>query len=173
MIAQGKTHNVIVRELEPAGVDVEVLEPEQPQAEEPVMPPPSEKAPPDQDVFEEENPTPPPARLREKTRAVSAARTAATGAAATFGSVKAMVMYAPRPVYPYEARRQRTTGSGIALLTVDPASGNVTDARMAQSCGSVILDNATLSAFRRWRFKPGAAAKVQVPITYTFTGASY
>src|SRR5437763_8803889 len=115
------------------------------------MPAATDKAAPDQDVFEDQNPTPPPARLPEKTRAVSAGRTAATGAVATFGSVKAMVMYAPRPVYPYEARRQRTTGSGVALLTVDPASGNVTDVRMAQSCGSVIPDSATLSAFRRWR----------------------
>jgi TonB family protein len=45
---------------------------------------------------------------------------------------------------------------------------------MAQSIGSPILDNATVSTFRRWRFRPGAAApKVKVPITYTMTGASY
>jgi hypothetical protein len=41
--------------------------------------------------------------------------------------VKAKVTYAPRPVYPYEARRQRVTGSGVALLTVDQTSGTVTD----------------------------------------------
>jgi TonB family protein len=82
-------------------------------------------------------------------------------------------MYAPRPVYPYEARRQRITGSGIALLTVASADGNVVDVRMAQSCGSVILDNATHDAFRRWHFKPGSVERVQVPITYTLTGASY
>ena len=34
-------------------------------------------------------------------------------------------MYAPRPVYPYDARRQRVTGSGIALLTVDSVDGSV------------------------------------------------
>jgi TonB family protein len=82
-------------------------------------------------------------------------------------------MYAPRPVYPYEARRQRMTGSGIALLSVDPAVGNVTSVRMTQSCGSVILDNATLDALRRWRFKRGSALSVEVPITYTLTGVSY
>lgn len=96
-----------------------------------------------------------------------------TGTPARFGSVKALVMYAPRPVYPYEARRQRMTGSGIALLAVDPAVGNVTSVRMTQSCGNVILDNATLEALRRWRFKPGSVLTVQVPITYTLTGASY
>jgi protein TonB len=95
------------------------------------------------------------------------------GTASPFGAVKAIVKYAPRPVYPYEARRQRITGSGIALLIVDPEVGNVTTVRMTHSCGSVILDNATLDAFRRWRFNPGSALSVEVPITYTVTGVSY
>ena len=89
------------------------------------------------------------------------------------GSVKALALYAPRPNYPYEARRSGTTGSGIAQLIVNFAAGNVVDVRMAQSTGSPILDNATVSAFRRWRFKPGAASNVDVPITYTLTGVSY
>jgi len=89
------------------------------------------------------------------------------------GSVKALALYAPRPSYPYEARRSGTTGSGVAQLTVNSAAGNVIDARMSQSTGSAVLDNATLSAFRRWRFKPGIASNVDVPITYTLTGVSY
>ena len=92
---------------------------------------------------------------------------------ASLRSVKAMVAYAPQPVYPYEARRQRVTGSGIALLTIDQASGTVIDVRMAQSCGNVILDNSTLDALRRWRFKPGGVTQVEVPITYTLMGVSY
>jgi protein TonB len=89
------------------------------------------------------------------------------------GSVKAMVAYAPRPAYPYEARRQRLTGSGIALVTVDQTSGIVTDVLITQSTGNALLDNSTLEALRRWRFKPGNVTKVQVPITYTLTGVSY
>jgi len=46
-------------------------------------------------------------------------------------------------------------GSGVANLTVDPTNGLVVGATMETSIGSQILDNATLSAFRRWRFKPG------------------
>jgi protein TonB len=87
--------------------------------------------------------------------------------------VKATVAYAPRPVYPYEARRQRVTGSGVALLAIDQTSGTVTDLLMAQSCGNAFLDNSTLDALRRWRFKPGSVNKVQVPITYTLMGVSY
>jgi TonB family protein len=84
-----------------------------------------------------------------------------------------MAVYSPRPVYPYEARRQRITGSGVALLMVDPISGNVTDVVMAEGCGNAILDNVTLNALRQWRFKPGGAGRVRVPLTYTLMGASY
>jgi TonB family protein len=44
---------------------------------------------------------------------------------------------------------------------------------MSRSTGSAVLDTATISGFRRWRFKPGTVAKVQTPITYTLTGVSY
>jgi TonB family protein len=81
---------------------------------------------------------------------------------------------APRPEYPYEARRNKITGSGVVLITIDPKSGDVTSAEMAQSTGSPILDNAATSAFRRWRFKPGHYQRfLRLPITYTMSGATY
>jgi TonB family protein len=146
----------------------EASEPE-PVMEEFVTPPPLEEIRPDQDSFPEENHHPSPVRPYRKARPPSPARPTTT----SLRSVKAMVAYAPRPVYPYEARRQRMTGSGIALLTVDQSSGTVTDVQMAQSCGNVILDNSTRDTLRRWHFKPGTAAMVQVPITYTLMGVSY
>jgi TonB family protein len=88
-------------------------------------------------------------------------------------AAKVLALTAPRPEYPYEARRQRATGSGVATLTIDSATGNVTDVRMSRSTGSAVLDNATISAFRRWRFRPGTVTTVQTPITYTLTGAAY
>ena len=155
----------------PPGTDVELIN-EQPEPESPqesITPPPLDKIRLDEDVFVEENRMQPPVLARKTTRAVRLVK----GTLAPFGSLKALVMYAPRPVYPYEARRHRITGSGIALLIVDPTDGDVTAVQMAQSCGNAILDNATLEAFRRWRFKPGTAPTVRVPITYTLTGASY
>jgi protein TonB len=89
------------------------------------------------------------------------------------GSPKAFALSAPRPEYPYEARRQRLTGSGVATLTIDTATGAVTSVTMARSTGSAVLDNATISGLRRWRFKPGTVSQVQTPITYTLTGATY
>jgi TonB family protein len=59
------------------------------------------------------------------------------------------------------------------VITVDPNSGLAMDAVMAQSIGNAILDNSTVSAFRRWRFKPGTPQRVRIPITFVLTGAQY
>ena len=120
--------------------------------------------------FHEEKPPPP--KTNKPAGPVKAPQ-GVTGTMSISGA-KAVAIFAPKPDYPYEARSRHVTGSGVAVLTVDTASGNVTDASMAQSIGSPILDNSTVSTFRRWRFQPGKCApKVKVPITYTMTGASY
>ena len=91
---------------------------------------------------------------------------------ARLSSVRALVLYGPRPVYPYEARRNQITGSGVAMVRVDPL-GNPIDVRMKESTGNPFLDKSTLETLRRWRFKPIAVGTIEVPITYTLTGASY
>ena len=58
---------------------------------------------PDQDRFREENLTPPPIRAHRKARPPFLIG----GTTASLRSVKGTVAYAPRPVYPYEARRQQ------------------------------------------------------------------
>jgi TonB family protein len=88
-------------------------------------------------------------------------------------NAKAFVLSAPRPDYPYEARSRHITGSGVAVITVDPHSGLAVDAMMEQSIGNPILDNSTVSAFRRWRFKPATPARVRIPITFLLSGAQY
>ena len=105
--------------------------------------------------------TPVPIRPSEQTR-LAAVRNA-----------KAFVLSAPRPDYPYEARSRHITGSGVAVISVDPNSGLAVDATMEQSIGNPILDNSTVSAFRRWRFKPGTPQRVRIPITFVLTGAQY
>jgi len=120
--------------------------------------------------FHEEKPPPP--KTNKPAGPVKAPQ-GVTGTMSISGA-KAVAIFAPKPDYPYEARSRHVTGSGVALLEVDTASGNVTSASMAQSIGSPILDNSTTSTFRRWRFQPGKCApRVKVPITYTMTGASY
>lgn len=94
------------------------------------------------------------------------------GSLASTASIHALVLYGPRPPYPYEAWRSHITGFGVAVVIVDPV-GNATDVQMKQSTGSPILDRATIETLRRWRFKPIAGGTIQVPITYMLTGVSY
>jgi TonB family protein len=85
---------------------------------------------------------------------------------------RAVAVFAPRPDYPYKARRARITGSGVAILQVDPVTGKVTSCQMAPSTGSVVLDGAALDAFRQWRFTPGTIKEVRIPITFGGGGVS-
>jgi protein TonB len=80
---------------------------------------------------------------------------------------------APRPEYPYEARRQKITGDGLVVMTVDPVTGSVTSVSISKTTGSPFLDNAALAGFKRWRFKPGTISSVTCPVTFTLTGATY
>src|SRR5438094_10161697 len=111
--------------------------------------------------------TPPPRRpKRLKTAPVTPPPAANPPAAMSISSAKALATYAPRPEYPRDARSRRITGSGVCVVSVDPGSGRVTEASMAQSTGNQTLDNATVSTFRMWRFKPGVVSKVKIPIEF-------
>lgn len=161
-------------------IEIEATPPEPeptPPPDEPEPPPPPPE-PKEEPVFKEQaTPTPPP-RPKKPTASVApiAKPRAPAGVPAgpmSMSSAKAVAVSAPRPEYPYEARRAKMTGSGVVSMTVDVGTGSVTDASMSQSTGSPVLDNAAVSAFRRWRFKPGTVSKVRTPITFTMTGASY
>ena len=79
-------------------------------------------------------------------------------------------LYAPPPVYPAEARSRHLTGIGIVLAEVDQRTGYVTAARMLQSTGYLVLDEAALKAFRQWRFKPRTVSHVRIPIRFLMQG---
>jgi TonB family protein len=124
------------------------------------------------EAFPEE--TPKPRIRRSDPQPLQAIRPVqSTSSRSSFSSFKVLATYAPRPDYPFEARRQHATGSGVVVLTIDSSTGTVSDARVAQSTGSEILDNSAVSTFRRWRFKLGTTTNVRVPITFTLSGASY
>src|SRR5438094_5660538 len=130
----------------------------------PEPPPPPEIKP---EFVEERTPPPrPPPEAKQKFTPIKAQ-------AMTMSRAKALAINAPRPQYPYEARSRKITGSGVCVVQVDAASGNVTGGSMTQSTGSPILDNSALTAFRQWRFRPGTVSEVKIPITFTMTGASY
>ena len=60
-----------------------------------------------------------------------------------------------------------------AVSPSSAVSGLAVDAMMEQSIGNLFLDNSTVSAFRRWRFKSGTPPRVRIPITFVLTGAQY
>ena len=136
---------------------------------------PSEKPPPIAEEMPraEELATPAP-RTEKKTRAKKRARPAAQSGPTEFpiagtmslSAAKAVAVSTPIPDYPYQARRAHITRSGVCVMTVDTASGNVTSAVMEQSTGNGILDKVTTEAFRKWRFKPGTVSQIRVPISY-------
>src|SRR5204862_2667974 len=156
------------------------LPPQPPQVIEATLAPP-ESTPPPEDIPLPEPPPPPdikPEFVEERTPPPRPPPTAQKftpikASAMSMSQAKALAINSPRPPYPYEARSKRITGSGVIVATVDPGSGSVTDASVSKSTGSSILDDAAVSAFRRWRFRPGSVSKVNIPITFTFTGASY
>ena len=166
-----------IDEISSPGPPIVELEPTSPDDS---TPPPETVVPslPSQDntdnLFADDRTNQPPIRQKDNKRVapIVKARNTSPGSL-SLSSAKIVALSAPRPEYPYEARRQRITGSGIVAMTVDPVTGRVTEASMWQSTGSPYLDNAAITGFRRWRFKPGTAFRIKSPITYTLTGAAY
>jgi len=97
---------------------------------------------------------------------------AATESVMVGSAAKAVTMYAPRPDYPEEARSHHVTGNGVCVVSVDPASGSVTNASMAQSTGSLLLDKSVLRTFRTWKFKPGTVSQVSIPVEFPKEGGN-
>lgn len=177
-LAENKTRDLPPAVIDYPGIPVEIApEPQDSPAPETfdLSPEPRPPVRNEESVIPEEHPTPPPIRRLSVKPAQPIVRPASTGSARALNmrSARVLAVSAPRPEYPYEARRRRITGSGIAVLKIETATGNVIDVSMSQSTGSPVLDNATVSAFRRWRFKPGTNPTVQSPITYTLTGAEF
>jgi len=79
---------------------------------------------------------------------------------------QSMAITAPLPDYTYEMKRRNLAGSGTCIVTVDTATGTVTNASMFKSTGNPLLDRLTIQTFKTWRFKPGTVSEVRVPISY-------
>jgi len=163
----------------PSGVDNDpptiVFEPDTPVPDPPTdLSDPLPTPPPTDQLFMEEISTPPPVRKQtNKVTPIVRPSTNTHPGSLPVSSAKAFAVSAPRPEYPYEARRQKITGDGVVVMTVDPVTGNVISVSMSKTTGSPFLDNAAVTGFKRWRFKPGTVSSVTCPVTFTLTGASY
>jgi TonB family protein len=72
----------------------------------------------------------------------------------------------PAAAYPEDARKARTTGSGLYELRISK-SGVTTEVAIVKTSRSAVLDNAAKSTFLKWRFKPGVFSRVRVPVSWT------
>jgi protein TonB len=125
-------------------------------------------------AFIDEPTTPPPVtRPQSKSPPIVRPHNNTAPASSNLTTAKPLAISAPRPEYPYEARRQRITGAGVVTMAIDPVTGNVTSVSISKSTGSRFLDNAAVAGFKRWRFKPGTVSAVTCPVTFTLTGATY
>ena len=131
--------------------------------------PPSEQAKPpaeEQEVVA----APSPKKSRPKKRRAPIVRQEASIISApvpvSLSVARSMAITAPLPDYTYEMRRRNLSGSGLCVVTVDPATGTVTNATMFQSTGSPVLDKMTIQTFKSWRFKQGTVSEVRIPISY-------
>lgn len=76
-----------------------------------------------------------------------------------------------RPEYPYKARAERITGSGVYMLRVNER-GLVVRVEIAQHSGSKLLDDAAVKTFLRWRFRPGKPLRwVRMPVSWSLPGS--
>jgi TonB family protein len=80
--------------------------------------------------------------------------------------VKALAIVAPPPRYPVDTHGRHPIGHGVVLMHVDRKTGWVISAKMQQSTGNKLLDDAAIAAFSQWRFRPGSAAYIHSPITF-------
>jgi TonB family protein len=70
--------------------------------------------------------------------------------------------FEPAPDYPFAARANHITGSGVFVLRIQIKTGAVKQVIVARSTGSALLDNAATQALIKWRFKPGAVPYVEI-----------
>ena len=132
-------------------------------SEQPTPPPPSPEIKPE---HVEETTPPPQQPKRRKMTPIKAPQVTGQPGTMSTSSAKALATYAPAPPYPPKARLDGITGSGVCVVSVDPESGSVIEASMAQSTGNPQLDKAALGTFRKWKFKPGTVSTVKIPIEF-------
>ena len=73
----------------------------------------------------------------------------------------AQAAFAPKPQYPFEARRQHIAGDGDFLIVVRITTGTVLRVYVEQSTGSRLLDTSAVTALKQWRFRPKVLRAVQ------------
>lgn len=81
------------------------------------------------------------------------------------GNFGGLVRYAPMPEMPAAAIQQRLSGHGVYAVDIG-VGGLVDDVRVVRSAGHRILDQAALTALRKWVVVPHKLYKITVPLDF-------
>jgi protein TonB len=73
-----------------------------------------------------------------------------------------------RPDYPVMSRKRREEGTVTLLIAL--RDGSVSDVKIERSSGHAALDEAAVSAVRKWRFTAVGSLYARVPITFRLNG---
>ena len=81
---------------------------------------------------------------------------------------KQILLFGPHPKYPVGARSAGMQGSGLFRLHVRDETGEVVKVEVRRSTGHTALDDAAVSTFKKWRFRPGSGVTAaNIPVTFT------
>ena len=81
-----------------------------------------------------------------------------------------ILLYAPYPRYPVDLVRRGIRGHGLFRVSFDSKTGGVTDVKVLNSTGFVILNELAAKALLQWKARPGAISSLRVPITFQPAG---
>ena len=78
-----------------------------------------------------------------------------------------IMLAAPAPEYPAEARTKRISGAGLYDVQMRVKTGIVTRVAVLRSTGSKLLDDAAVRALKQWRARPNTVSHINVPVRFT------
>ena len=76
------------------------------------------------------------------------------------------------PAYPMGFVIHGAKGRGVYRLTINPKSGLVDELKIVKSTGYRELNELAAKALLQWRFKPGTASPVEVPVEFCIQGGN-
>lgn len=71
-----------------------------------------------------------------------------------------------RPNYPDTATTLHKSGEGCFRLTIDRATGAVTEVKVLKSTGVKILDDSAAAAFLQWKARPHLIDHAVLPVNF-------
>jgi TonB family protein len=77
-----------------------------------------------------------------------------------------IMVRAPQPEYPAQAREKSIGGAGVYRLHLRVETGEVTRVDVFRSSGSKILDAEAVRTLRQWRARPNTLREISVPIRW-------